>query len=95
MANTKSAKRAARVTVRRTEVNKSRRSQMRTLVRGVEEALASGDQGAAAAALKAAEPALMRSAQKGILHKRSASRKVSRLAKRVKALDQTGGGAPA
>ena len=91
MANTKSAKRAVRVSQRRTEINKARRSQMRTLVRSVEQALASGDQAAATEALKAAEPALMRSAQKGIVHKRTASRKVSRLAKRVKSLGDQGG----
>ncbi len=86
MANTKSAKRATRVAKRRTEVNKSRRTQMKTNVRGVEEALASGDAAAAATALKAAEPILMRAAQKGIVHKKTASRKVSRLAARVKAM---------
>ena len=86
MANTKSAKKAARQTIRRTEVNKSRRSQMRTYVRKVEEALESGDKAAAAAALKAAEPIMMRAVQKGIGHKNTASRKVSRLAKRVRAL---------
>ncbi|MDX2156592.1 MAG: 30S ribosomal protein S20 [Hyphomicrobiaceae bacterium] len=95
MANTKSAKRAARVAERRTEVNKSRRSQMRTLVRNVEQALAEGNHDAAAVALKAAEPALVRSAQKGIVHKRAASRKVSRLAKRVKALSNPSGQASA
>ncbi|MBS0242536.1 MAG: 30S ribosomal protein S20, partial [Proteobacteria bacterium] len=76
MPNTKSAKRAERVTIRRTEVNKARRSRMRTMVRDVEEALASGNQDAAAKALKAAEPVLMRSAQKGVVHKRAAARKV-------------------
>ena len=86
MANTKSAKKAARQTIRRTEVNKSRRSQMRTYVRKVEEALEAGDATAAAAALTAAEPIMMRAVQKGIGHKNTASRKVSRLAKRVRAL---------
>jgi small subunit ribosomal protein S20 len=90
MPNTKSAKRAERVTLRRTEVNKARRSRMRTMVRDVEQALAQGNQEAAAQALKAAEPILMRSAQKGIVHKRAASRKVSRLAKRLKALSSPG-----
>lgn len=79
MANTKSAKRMTRKIARRTEVNKGRRSQMRTTIRKVEEAITSGDQAQAQAALKAAEPALMRAAQKGILHKNTASRKVSRL----------------
>jgi small subunit ribosomal protein S20 len=80
MANTSSAKKATRVIARRTEVNKSRRSRMRNFVRKVEEAIASGDQSAAAAALKAAEPEMMRAAQKGVVHRNSASRKVSRLA---------------
>ena len=90
MPNTKSAKRAERVTRRRTEVNKSRRSRMRTMVRNVETALAEGNADAAAAAIKAAEPILMRTAQQGILHKRTAARKVSRLNKRLKALAPSG-----
>lgn len=90
MPNTRSAKRAERVTLRRTEVNKARRSRMKTMVRNVEQALAAGDQEAATAALKQAEPVLMRSAQKGVVHKRTAARKVSRLAKRLKALSSPG-----
>ncbi|MGD9806433.1 MAG: 30S ribosomal protein S20 [Hyphomicrobiaceae bacterium] len=90
MPNTKSGKRAERVTLRRTEVNKARRSRMRTMVRSVETALAEGNAEAAAAAIKAAEPILMRTAQKGILHKRTAARKVSRLNKRLKALSSSG-----
>ncbi|WID94455.1 30S ribosomal protein S20 [Bosea vestrisii] len=86
MANTTSAKKAARKIVRRTEVNKARRSRVRTYLRKVEEAIASGDKSAAAAALKAAQPELMRAAQKGVVHKNTASRKVSRLAHRVSAL---------
>jgi small subunit ribosomal protein S20 len=86
MANTKSAQKAARQTIRRTVVNKSRRSEMRTVVRKVEEAIASKDVNAAAAALREAEPRLARAAQKGIIHQNAASRKISRLAKRVKAL---------
>jgi len=86
MANTKSAQKAARQTIRRTAVNKSRRSEMRTFVRKVEEAIASKDPKAAAVALSEAEPRLVRAAQKGIVHKNAASRKISRLAKRVKAL---------
>ena len=86
MANTTSAKKAVRKIERRTAVNRSRRTQMRTYVRKVEEALASGDASAAAAALNAAEPLVMRAAQKGILHKNTASRKISRLTVRVKAL---------
>ncbi|BBE73655.1 30S ribosomal protein S20 [Oharaeibacter diazotrophicus] len=86
MANTPSAKKATRKIAARTEVNKARRSRMRTFVRKVEEALASGDQAAATAALKSAEPEIMRAASKGIVHKNTASRKVSRLAQRVKSL---------
>ena len=86
MANTKSAQKAVRKIARRTEVNKSRRSEMRTYVRKVEEAIASKDAKAAAAALHEAEPLVARAAQKGILHKNTASRKISRLAKRVNAL---------
>jgi small subunit ribosomal protein S20 len=86
MANTKSAKKAARQTVRRTEANKARRSRARSYARKVEEAIASGDKAVAAAALKAAEPVLARTAQKGLVHRKTASRKVSRLAKRVSAM---------
>jgi small subunit ribosomal protein S20 len=86
MANTSSAKKAARKTVRRTEINKGRRSRMKTEVGRVEEAIAAGNKQQALAALKIAEPLLMRSAQKGVVHKRTASRKISRLAARVKAL---------
>ena len=88
MANTPSAKKAVRKIARRTAINRSRRSQMRTYVRKVEEALSSGDAGAAQAALSAAEPLVMRAAQKGIVHKNTASRKISRLTVRVKALAQ-------
>lgn len=86
MANTPSAKKAARKIARRAAVNRNRRSRMRTEVRKVEEAIASGNVEAATAALKNAQPELMRAAQKGVLHKNTASRKVSRLAARVKAL---------
>lgn len=86
MANTKSAKKAARQTVRRTEINKSRVTRARTAVRGVEEAIVAGDQDKAKAALKVAEPLLVRTAQKGVLNKKTASRKVSRLAARVKSM---------
>ncbi len=87
MANTSSAKKATRKIARRTEVNKSRRSRVRNFVRKVEEALASGDQAAATAAFSAAQPELMRAATKGVMHKNTASRKVSRLAQRLKALN--------
>jgi small subunit ribosomal protein S20 len=83
MANTKSAKKAARKIEARTEINKSRRSRMRTFIRGVEEAIASGDQTQAQAALKSAEPEIMRAAQKGVIPPNTASRKVSRLTHRV------------
>jgi small subunit ribosomal protein S20 len=86
MANTTSAKKAARKAVRRTAINKARHTRMKSQVRLVEEAIAKGDPAAAAAALKAAEPVLVRTAQKGIIHKKTASRKVSRLSARVKAL---------
>ena len=86
MANTKSAQKAVRKIARRTLVNKSRRSEMRTYVRKVEEALLSKDAKAAAAALHEAEPLVARAAQKGLLHKNTASRKISRLTKRVNAL---------
>ena len=86
MANTKSAKKMVRKIARRTEVNKSRRSRVRTYVRKVEEAVAAGDKKAATEALKMAEPEIMRGVTKGVLHKNTASRKVSRLAARVKGL---------
>jgi small subunit ribosomal protein S20 len=86
MANTKSAKKAVRQITRRTAVNKTRRSNMRSYLRKVEEAIASGDKDAAQAALRVAEPVVVRTAQLGILHRRAASRKVSRLSKRVGAM---------
>ena len=86
MANTPGAKKAIRKIARRTAVNKARRSRVRNFVRKVEEAISSGDQAAASAALRAAQPELMRAAGKGVLHTNTASRKVSRLAQRVKAL---------
>ena len=87
MANTSSAKKAARKIARRAAVNKNRRSRVRTFVRKVEEALASGDKAVAVAAFQIAEPELMRAATKGVLHRNTASRKVSRLAQRLKALN--------
>ena len=86
MANTPSAKKAARKIARRTATNKARRSRVRTFLRKVEEAIASGDQTAASNALKAAQPEIMRAATKGVLHANTAARKVSRLNARVKAL---------
>lgn len=86
MANTASAKKAARKIARREEVNRNRRSRMRTFLRKVEEAIASGNKETAAQAFAAAEPEIMRAASKGVLHKNTASRKVSRLAARVSAV---------
>jgi small subunit ribosomal protein S20 len=83
MANTTSARKAARKIARRTEINKARRSRMRNSVRKVEEAIATGDPNKALEALKAAEPIIQRSAQNGIVHRNAANRKVSRLTKRV------------
>lgn len=88
MANTKSAKKAARQAIRRTEVNKARTTRARSAVRTVEEAIKSGDKEAASKALRAAGPVLARTAQKGVLHKKTASRKVSRLSARVKAMSK-------
>jgi small subunit ribosomal protein S20 len=86
MANTPQSKKRARQNVRRYEINKARRSRIRTFLRKVEEAIASGDKDAAAAALRAAQPELMRGVTKGVYHKNTASRKVSRLSARVRAL---------
>ena len=86
MANTKSAKKATRKIERRTAVNRARRSRMRTYVKKVEDALRTGDAAAASAALADAQPSLIRAAQKGVVHRNTASRKVSRLTKAVKAL---------
>jgi small subunit ribosomal protein S20 len=86
MANTKSAKKAARKTIRRTEINKAHSSQVRTELRKVEEAAAAGNKDTALKALKSAAPLLARSAQKGLMHKKTANRKISRLTARVKAI---------
>jgi small subunit ribosomal protein S20 len=83
MANTSSAKKATRKIARRTRVNQARRSRMRSVVRKVEEAIASGNAKIAIAALHEAEPAIMRAAQKGMMHKNTASRKVSRLTHQI------------
>ena len=86
MANTAQSKKRARQAEARQDVNKARRSRIRTFLRKVEEALASGNADAAANALAAAQPELMRGVTKGVLHKNTASRKMSRLTSRVKAL---------
>ena len=86
MANSPQAKKRARQNERRASVNQARRSRIRTYLRKVEEAIAAGDQAAAKAALQAAQPEMMRGVTKGILHKNTAARKMSRLSARVKAL---------
>jgi small subunit ribosomal protein S20 len=86
MANSPQAKKRARQNEARYQINKARRSRIRTHLRRVEEAIASGDKDAATAALRAAQPELMRGVTKGVFHKNTASRKMSRLASRVKAL---------
>lgn len=86
MANTEQSKKRVRQTERRTEVNKARRSRIRTFLRKVEEALASGNAEAARTALLAAQPELDRGVSKGILHKNTVARKLSRLSARVKTL---------
>jgi small subunit ribosomal protein S20 len=88
MANTKSARKAARQIARRTVINKSRRTRVRSAVRRVEEAISAGDRAAALAAMADAEPAIIRAAQKGIVHRNAASRKVSRLTKSIAKLSK-------
>jgi len=88
MANSPQSKKRARQNERRFAVNKARRSRIRTHLRRVEEAIASGDAAAAEAALKEAQPELMRGVTKGVLHKNTAARKMSRLSGRVKALSR-------
>lgn len=86
MANTPQSKKRARQNEKRFAINKARRSRIRTYLRKVEEAIASGDKDAATAALAAAQPELMRGVTKGVFHKNTASRKMSRLSSRVKSL---------
>lgn len=86
MANSAQAKKRIRSNDRRALVNKSRVSRIRTFIRSVEEAIATGDKASASAALKSAQPEIMRGVTKGVLHQKTASRKVSRLAKRVGAI---------
>jgi small subunit ribosomal protein S20 len=86
MANSPQAKKRARQNEKRAAVNKNRRSRIRTFLRKVEEAIASGDKESAVAALRAAQPELMRGVTKGIFHKNTASRKMSRLSARVKSI---------
>ncbi len=86
MANTPQSKKRARQNERRYAVNKARRSRIRTFLRKVEEAIASGDSDAAKSALREAQPELMRGVTKGVFHKNTAARKMSRLSARVKAI---------
>jgi small subunit ribosomal protein S20 len=86
MANSSQSKKRARQSEARADINKARRSRIRTFLRKVEEALASGNQDAAAAALKLAQPELARGITKGVLHKNTVARKMSRLSSRVKGL---------
>lgn len=86
MPNIASAKKRVRQTERRTAVNRNRRGRIRSSIKVVEETIAGGDKNAAQAALKSAQPEIMRGVTKGILHKNTASRKISRLSARIKAL---------
>ncbi|WP_116597627.1 30S ribosomal protein S20 [Primorskyibacter marinus] len=86
MANSPQSKKRAKQNEKRFAVNKARRSRIRTYLRKVEEAIASGDKDAAATALRAAQPELMRGVTKGVFHKNTASRKMSRLSARIKSL---------
>jgi small subunit ribosomal protein S20 len=86
MANTKNAKKMVRKIAKRTAVNGARRSRMRTFIRKVDDAVKAGDATAAREALRNAEPEIMRAASKGVLHKNTAARTVSRLSQRVKSV---------
>lgn len=86
MANTASAKKRIRQTTRRTEINRARVSRIRSFVKKVELAIGSGDKDAASNAFKAAMPELQRGVSKGVLHKNTVARKLSRLSTRIKAL---------
>lgn len=86
MANHKSAEKRARQTKRRTATNNARRSRVRSFIKKVETAIAAGDQASARDALKQAQPEIARGASKGALPKNTASRKISRLSARIKAM---------
>ena len=88
MANSAQAKKRGRQIERRTEVNKARRSRIRTFLKKVDEALEAGEEKLALDALKNAQPELMRGVSKGIMHKNTAARKMSRLSSRVKSLSK-------
>lgn len=86
MANSPQARKRIRQNAKRAAVNGARKSRIRTFIRKVEEAIASGDSDAAKEALRLAQPEIVRGANKGVLHKNTASRKVSRLTHRVKTM---------
>lgn len=86
MADIKSAKKRIRQTAKRTEINRDRMGRVRTFVKKVETAIATGNKEEAAAALKQAQPEIMRGVTKGVLHRNTASRKLSRLSARIKSL---------
>lgn len=86
MANHKSAEKSIRQAAKRTEINKSSRTRLKSFIKKVEDAITLGNKALAAQALKDAQPVMMSTAQKGIIHKNAASRKVSRLSARVKNL---------
>lgn len=88
MANTASARKRIRQTAKRTERNQARKSRMRTFIKKVETAIAGGDQESAAAALRAAQPEMHRAATKGVAHRNTVARKLSRLSARIKKLGQ-------
>lgn len=86
MANTASARKRVRQTVKRTERNRARKSRMRTFVKKVEAAIAGGDKASAAETLRLAQPEMQRAATKGVIHLNTVSRKLSRLSARIKAM---------
>ena len=88
MANTPSAKKRIRNTLKKTDINKSRRSRIKTFVKKVEDAIETKDAKSAMDSLKAAQPEIMRGVTKGIFHKNNASRKISRLSSRIKAISK-------
>jgi small subunit ribosomal protein S20 len=87
MANIKSAKKRIRQTERRSTVNRARLTRLKTFVKNVETAIAAGDANAAKAALKEAEPVIARAGQNNVIHRNTASRKLSRLSARIKVLE--------
>ena len=88
MANTPSAKKRIRNTLRKTDINRSRRSRIKTFVKKVEDAIETKDAKSAMDSLKAAQPEIMRGVTKGIFHKNTASRKISRLSSRIKSISK-------